>query len=147
MNEDEFNLILTLMEQNEDMRVIAVGDDDQNIYEFRGSSSKYLEQFIKVNKATKYELIENRSKNNLVEFSNQFVKNIQQRLKDTPIIAIQNNNGQIKIVQYNSQNLITPLANDIITTGLKGTTCILTKTNEEALQLTGVLWSMICKPN
>ncbi|HNA92318.1 MAG TPA: ATP-dependent helicase, partial [Chitinophagaceae bacterium] len=140
MNEDEFNLILTLMEQNEDMRVIAVGDDDQNIYEFRGSSSKYLEQFIKVNKATKYELIENyRSKNNLVEFSNQFVKNIQQRLKDTPIIAIQNNNGQIKIVQYNSQNLITPLANDIITTGLKGTTCILTKTNEEALQLTGVL--------
>ena len=30
------------MEQNEEMRVIAVGDDDQNIYEFRGASSKYL---------------------------------------------------------------------------------------------------------
>lgn len=36
MDEHEFELIKALMEQNEDMRVIAVGDDDQNIYEFRG---------------------------------------------------------------------------------------------------------------
>ena len=46
MDEDEFNLINALMEKNEEMRVIAVGDDDQNIYEFRGADSKYLEQFI-----------------------------------------------------------------------------------------------------
>jgi ATP-dependent DNA helicase RecQ len=59
------------MEQNEEMRVIAVGDDDQNIYEFRGASSKYLEQFIVERKVAKHELIENyRSKNNLVEFTN-----------------------------------------------------------------------------
>src|SRR5690606_37741357 len=96
MDEDEFSLIKTLMEQNEEMRVIAVGDDDQNIYEFRGANSKYLEQFILVNKATKHELVENyRSKSNLVEFTNQFVKNIHHRLKDTPIIAKQNDNGKI----------------------------------------------------
>ncbi len=59
MDEDEFNLINSLMEQNEEMRVIAVGDDDQNIYEFRGANSKYLQQFIQVYKATKYELVEN----------------------------------------------------------------------------------------
>ena len=53
----EFNLINALMEQNEEMRVIAVGDDDQNIFEFRGASSKYLEQFITVNKAVKHELV------------------------------------------------------------------------------------------
>ena len=29
----------SLMKANEEMRVIAVGDDDQNIYEFRGSNS------------------------------------------------------------------------------------------------------------
>jgi ATP-dependent DNA helicase RecQ len=34
------------------MRVIAVGDDDQNIYEFRGASSKHLEQFIRENQAS-----------------------------------------------------------------------------------------------
>ncbi len=140
MSEDEFALINTLMEQNEEMRVIAVGDDDQNIYEFRGSSSKYLEQFILVNKATKYELVENyRSKSNLVDFTNQFVTGIRQRLKDTPIIARQTDNGRIKVVRYRSNNLIAPLVQDILATGLTGTTCVLTKTNEEALQITGLL--------
>lgn len=140
MDEDEFNLINALMEQNEEMRVIAVGDDDQNIYEFRGANSKYLEQFILVNKATKYELVENyRSRNNLVNFTNQFVTHIANRLKDTPIIPHQTTNGYIKLVRYQSRNLITPLVNDIITAELIGTTCVLTKTNTEALHITGLL--------
>lgn len=140
MDEDEFNLINALMEQNEEMRVIAVGDDDQNIYEFRGANSKYLEQFIQVNKATKHELVENyRSKSNLVNFTNQFVKHISNRLKDTPIIPHQTSNGYIRLVRYQSSNLITPLVNDIITTDLIGTTCVLTKTNTEALHITGLL--------
>jgi ATP-dependent DNA helicase RecQ len=55
------------MEKNEEMRVIAVGDDDQNIYEWRGADSKYLLSFITEKKAAKYELITNyRSKSNLV---------------------------------------------------------------------------------
>ena len=140
INEDEFSLITTLMEQNEEMRVIAVGDDDQNIFEFRGASSKYLEQFIKVNNAVKRELVENyRSKSNLVHFTNQFVKRIQHRLKFTPIFPKQTDNGKIKLVRYQSSNLITPLVQDILATGLTGTTCVLTKTNDEALQITGLL--------
>ena len=140
IDEDEFSLINALMEQNEEMRVIAVGDDDQNIYEFRGASSKHLEQFIRINKAVKYELVENyRSKSNLVEFTNQFVKRIPHRLKETPIIPKQTDNGKIKLVRYQSGNLITPLVNGILTTGLTGTTCVLTKTNDEALQITGLL--------
>jgi len=140
MDKDEFDLISTLMEQNEEMRVIAVGDDDQNIYEFRGANSKNLQQFIHKNKALKHELVENyRSKNNLVDFSNQFVKQISHRLKQTPIIAKQNENGKIKIVRYQSGNLIHPLVQDVLETDLSGTTCVLTKTNEEALQITGLL--------
>jgi ATP-dependent DNA helicase RecQ len=42
MDKDEFDLITALMEQNEEMRVIAVGDDDQNIYEFRGQALNTL---------------------------------------------------------------------------------------------------------
>jgi ATP-dependent DNA helicase RecQ len=140
MDADEFSLITALMEENEEMRVIAVGDDDQNIYEFRGASSQYLEQFIQVNKATKYELVENyRSKSNLVDFSNQFVQHIRHRLKSTPIIATQTDNGKIKLVRYQSNNLITPLVQDILATGLSGTICVLTKTNEDASQITGLL--------
>ena len=140
MDADEYNLIKTLMELNEDMRVIAVGDDDQNIYEFRGSSSKYLEHFININHAVKHELVENyRSRNNLVAFANQFVTTITHRLKQSPIIPIRPDNGMIKIVRHKSNHLITPLVNSILNTGLSGTTCILTTTNDEALQITGLL--------
>lgn len=140
MDEDEFGLVGALMEQNEDLRVIAVGDDDQNIYEFRGASSKYLEQFIRMNEAAKHELIMNyRSKSNLVDFTNQFVKGIRHRLKNIPIVANQTENGKIRLVRYQSENLITPLVQDVLTARLSGTTCVLTKTNEEALQITGLL--------
>ena len=140
MNADEFALIDALIEKNEEMRVIAVGDDDQNIFEFRGASSKYLEQFITEQNATKYELVENyRSRNNLVEFTNGFVKTLRHRLKEAPITAKQQIDGQIKLVRYQSGNLVTPLVNDILTAPLSGTTCILAKTNEEALQITGLL--------
>jgi ATP-dependent DNA helicase RecQ len=140
MDSDEFALINLLMEKNEEMRIIAVGDDDQNIYSFRGSDSRYLNQFIIVNNAKKFELIENfRSKSNLVEFTNQFVVSIKQRLKDKPIKAIQTENGKIKIVKYSSSHLIIPLIQEVLSTDISGSTCILTNTNEEAFHITGML--------
>lgn len=140
MDIHEFELLTTLMEQNEEMRVIAVGDDDQNIYEFRGASSKYLEQFIIKHQAKKYELNDNyRSKNNLVEFTNQFVETISHRLKEIPIVAHQKDSGDVRITQYSSNYIIKPTVKDILTSSLSGTTCVLTQTNNEALQVTGLL--------
>ena len=46
MDKNEFALVQALIHANDDMRIIAVGDDDQNIYEFRGSDSKYLHSLI-----------------------------------------------------------------------------------------------------
>ena len=140
INIDEYNLINVLIEENEDMRVLAVGDDDQNIFTFRGADSVYLEKFITEKKAKKYELFDNfRSKSNLVTFSNQFVKTIGHRLKTLPIVAYDKGNGVLKTVKYLSNNLIVPAVNDIISTDLSGTTCILTQTNKEALNITGLL--------
>lgn len=140
MDEDEYSLVSALMEENEEMRVIAVGDDDQNIYQFRGADSKYLQQLIEVNGAEKYELVENyRSKSNLVDFSNQFAAGITNRLKNTPIVSTQNNAGEINVVKYQYGNLLMPLLTDIIDTPLAGTACVLTKTNDEALKITGLL--------
>ncbi|MFV0590361.1 MAG: RecQ family ATP-dependent DNA helicase [Draconibacterium sp.] len=140
MTPEEFSLIKALMDRNEEMRLIAVGDDDQNIYTFRGADSLYFEQFLHEGSAEKYELVENyRSKKNLVHFSNLFIEQIHKRFKKFPIIPHQKDNGQIKIIEYSSPNLIVPLVNDILQTDLTGTTCILTKTNDEALQITGLL--------
>jgi len=140
MDADEYELISTLINYNEEMRIIAVGDDDQNIYEFRGSSSKYLQSFISEKSAVKYELVENyRSKKNLVEFTNLFAVKIKNRLKTNLIIPVKKDNGKIKIIKYTSKQLTAPLVNDVIKSGLSGSTCILSKTNDEALQIAGLL--------
>ncbi len=140
MDGNEFELVKTLIANNEEMRVIAVGDDDQNIFEFRGASSKYLENFIIEQKAVSYEMIENfRSKKNLVEFTTKFAKQISHRLKQTPVFSNMEENGNVKIVKYKNTNLILPLVKDVVATELRGSTCILTHSNDEAAQVTGLL--------
>ncbi len=140
MNADEYELVRTLMDVNEEMRVILVGDDDQNIYGFREADSINMQRLITEKNAAKYELTENyRSKANIVDFANQWAATIQQRLKSQPGFANQPGNGNISVIQYTSNNLIVPLSAAIQQASLTGSTCILTKTNEEAMLLTGLL--------
>jgi len=140
MDANEFGLIKALMEKNEGMRVLAVGDDDQNIYTFRGADSKYFEQFMTEKNSVKYELIENyRAKNNLVDFTNQYIEQIHRRMKTSSIASVQKDNGNIQITTYTNDNFIVPFVNKIISTDLSGTTAVLTKTNDEALQIVGLL--------
>lgn len=140
MDPDEFALVNALIGQNENMRVIAVGDDDQNIFGFRRADSKYMQGFIRDRNGKMYELIENyRSGQILIEFSNQFARRLPNRLKTHPIMPKRLETGAIRLVQHKSRNLVTPLVNDIAHAGLSGTTCVLTRTNEQAALLTGSL--------
>ncbi len=140
MNAEEFGLISALMIQNEEMRVIAVGDDDQNIFEFRGANAANLEQFITQRKAVKYELVENyRSRPNLVAFTNQWVGTLPNRLKSAPILAKERANGKLSITTYMDQSLISPVVEDVLGSSLSGTVAVLTRTNEEAMQIAGLL--------
>lgn len=140
ISEDEYQLLQLLTENNEEIKVIFVGDDDQNIYEFRKSSSRYMLDFLKQTSAKQFELIENyRSRSNIVGFANQWVQGISNRLKHLPIVAKNTSSGEIKIVEYTSGHLITPLVSDIQKADLSGSTCVLTRTNEEAEQITGLL--------
>lgn len=140
MDIDEYNLTNALIEENEDMRVLAVGDDDQNIFTFRGADSEYMEKLITEKGAKKYELTDNfRSRTNLVSFSNQFVITIHHRIKSIPIVAWNKDPGVVKIVRYNSGNLIVPVVNEITRSDLSGTTCVITHTNKEAMNITGLL--------
>lgn len=140
MSGEEYALVEALMAQNEEMRVIAVGDDDQNIYGFRGSSPEYLGKFILEKKAVKYELVDNyRSKANLVEFTNQWVETIPYRLKQIPIIAKDQGLGKVLLTGHSSAQIIKPLVEEILQTDLMGTVAVLTKTNDEALKVAGLL--------
>jgi len=140
MDEDEFDIVKILMRKNPEMRIVAVGDDDQNIYEFRGSDSKYFQSFNSFENSKKYELIKNyRSKNNLVEFSNQFAELIEKRIKENNIVADDETNGGVRMIQYQSDHLVEPVVNDLLEAELSGSTCVLTPTNKEALYIVGLL--------
>ena len=140
MSSDEFELVKVLTEQNEEMRVLLVGDDDQNIFEFRGSDSRHMVSLLNERSGRKYELVENyRSKANVVAFANQWAERIPKRLKKVPIIPMDLTDGTINIIEHTHDNLATPLIQTIQQTDLIGSTCVLTKTNEEAVQITGLL--------
>jgi ATP-dependent DNA helicase RecQ len=137
---DEFNLIKTLIDENEDMRVVLVGDDDQNIFTFRGADSAYMELFCSTLNAKKYELSQNfRSRPNLVAFSNILAETLSHRLKSMPVVSNHARPGILKLVRHSGRNLEVPLANEIINSNLSGTTCVLTHSNSEALNITGLL--------
>lgn len=140
MDNYEYSLVEALMERNEDMRIIAVGDDDQNIYQFRKSDSKYLRSFITEYGAKQYSLIDNyRSCQSIVSFANQFVKKIPERMKTEDIVAVTDEVGEVKLIKHIGVNIETALVEDVLSVNAEGSTCILTNTNLEALIVLGVL--------
>ena len=140
MNREEYELVKALMDKNEEMRVILVGDDDQNIYGFRRADAAYMQKLITEKAAVKYELTENyRSKDNIVSFANSWAAGIGNRLKTEPCFASQRQNGFIQITGYAHQNLLVPVAGIARQTALAGSTCVLTPTNDDAMLLTGLL--------
>ena len=154
MSKDDYALVTALMKANEEMRVIAVGDDDQNIYEFRGSNSLYLYELAQTEHSRFFEMTENyRSFRHIVEAANDFARNIRQRIKSAPIISMSQEDGEVRIVKhpYEIQEkrvyMYQPILEDVIrlqtsnnqkaTDGSSDkkneTISILTQTNEEAV--------------
>lgn len=145
---DEFALMQAVIEAAKEIRVLAVGDDDQNIFEFRGSSTHFMNTFKETFKATVYPLNTNyRSKDNLVQFSNLFIHRLPDRVKagQALVSAAPGENGSIAVTTYRSGHLAAPLVEDVVKTteqqddaGDK-TYAVLTATNAEALLVYSLL--------
>ena len=140
MGAEEYTLVKALMTNNEEMRVIAVGDDDQNIYEFRGSDSGYMYRLAQESGSTFVEMTENyRSARQPVDFANGFLKNIHKRIKSTPIISMRKEKGWVEVIRHQSEYMYQPLVENLLQHRDKGTSCVLTQTNEEAVILMALL--------
>jgi ATP-dependent DNA helicase RecQ len=140
ISKTEFELIKTLIEANDRIRIIAVGDDDQNIFEFRGSNSRYLRELLNEEGSKKFELVENyRSCKELVELANQYVRSLDGRLKKEPLESENDSPGIVELTWCESPYLYEPIVNKILKTKSSGTSCVLTSTNEQALQIASLL--------
>ena len=126
MAQDDFRLVQALMRQNEEMRVIAVGDDDQNIFGFRGSDSRYMQSLVEQDGAKLYEMTENyRSASAVVDCANRYVLRIPGRMKHTSIQSATGEKGEVMTLKSLLDAAIK----------VEGSTAVLTRTNEETMQV------------
>ncbi|MDD1417596.1 RecQ family ATP-dependent DNA helicase [Dolichospermum sp. ST_sed1] len=91
--EDEYRMIQLLagLGESEDksrsvqINLCVIGDDDQNIYSFRGTNPQYIIQFTNEYKATQFLLAENyRSTESIIETANCLIQHNQIRCKQHP---------------------------------------------------------------
>lgn len=137
MSREDFALVMSLIDSNNALRVIAVGDDDQNIYAFRGSDSRYLKTLLLDKDAARYEMTENwRSTPAIVTLADAFAGMLHGRLKTTPNRAVKTENGIVRIVRHTRPGFEAAISEEIAAAlkagTLKGSTALLTVTNEEA---------------
>ena len=139
MGTNEYRLLQALMLRNEEMRVIAVGDDDQNIYHFRGSDSAHLRHLVDHHGATLYEMTDNyRSDHAVTTLANSFASLLPNRMKQSPIQSVTTAQGSVELHFYPNENNTDPDSPSIIPQVVtilqpQGSTAILTLTNEHAL--------------
>lgn len=140
MDQAEYEFVKAMAEYNEGMKIIAVGDDDQNIFEFRGSSSEHMKSFITDFEAGYYELLENyRSAANIVAFSNAFARFLTRRLKQYEIRPHRKDPGTVKVYQYSESDLISPLVESVARNFSAEDIGILTEENDDASLISGLL--------
>ena len=94
--------------------------------------------------AVKYEMNENfRSGAEIVALSDAFAKSIKDRMKTEPIISVTDYQSSVSIIRHQSNFMYDAVANHIESSCLSGSVCILTSTNDEALQIHGNQFSKI----
>ena len=102
--EDEYRMIQLLagLGESEDksrsvqIDLCVIGDDDQNIYSFRGTNPQYIIQFTKEYKATQFLLVENyRSTKSIIETANCLIQHNQVRCKKHPDDQVRINQERI----------------------------------------------------
>ena len=135
ISKEEWELVQQIVSVAGNIRVFAVGDDDQNIYQFRGASNEHLRMFKNIFQAEQYSLLNNyRSVPSVVEFNNRYLQKIPSRLKDGVLKSKRREHApSVVLFKYHSKYFMDAVANDICQGEFKGTKALLVEKNEEAL--------------
>lgn len=84
---DQYDLVSaiagrTLADPDSKLSILAVGDDDQNIYSFRGANVEFIRRFEKDYQARSHYLVENyRSTRNIIDAANALIAHNLDRMK------------------------------------------------------------------
>ena len=145
INQDSFELVKAIYNaNNQDMRIIAVGDDDQCIMGHIGADVKYIDKFAEEfgedddGKVLykQYELLTNfRSTQGIVQYSNDFIARIENRYKKNALHAHSGEQGIITVHTCSSKNLIMPAIQKVQEYESYNDIAILAYTNDEVMQL------------
>ena len=149
VNEKSFAFIKAIYESlGKNLRIIAVGDDDQCIMDHAGANIKYIDKFKDefgfdedgnyVHK--KYELSTNfRSYKNIVKYSNKYVKHLEHRYKEKDLNSDSSHDGKVVVISYSeTQTLIEPVV-EFVSKEKNRNIAILTYTNEDVMQIYSLL--------
>lgn len=94
IDRDQYDLVSaiagrSLEEEDGRLTIMAVGDDDQNIYTFRGANVGFIRQFQEDYRTTIIYLVENyRSSSHIIAASNALIRNNRDRMKGAHPICI-----------------------------------------------------------
>ena len=75
----------------------------------------------------------------IINYVAELRKNIHKRIKSTPIISMRKEKGWVEVIRYQSEYMYQPLVENLLQHRDKGTSCVLTQTNEEAVILMALL--------
>ena len=142
INEDGFLFIQAIYETlHKDLRIIAVGDDDQCIMDkTNGANITYISRFQTLfsdeDLYTSYELLNNfRSDRDLIQYAQAYIERVDKRFKQHKLIPQTSDTGLVTFIHTQSRHLIEPTIAICKETPLKGSTILLAHTNDEVISL------------
>jgi len=149
INTQSFELVKAIYEaQDKDMRIIAVGDDDQCINVHAGADIRFIDRFEKEfgqdeegsSLYKQYELLTNfRSDQNIVQYANDFISRVKSRYKQHRLQAFSKEDGNVTVHTCQSQNLIIPAVDLVKAYEEQNNIAVLAYTNDEVMQVYSLL--------
>ncbi len=137
VNMDQANLVYLLSKEHGN--IIAIGDDDQSIYAFRGGSNKYMLKFAEVYKGAKtIVLTENfRSTETIVEAARSVIQKNKKRI-DKEFVAVRKGGRSPVYVEGTGADKVSEAVNEAVRDGYGyGDIAVLSSKNDTLEQLSG----------